>query len=92
VISDSFIGRDYIGACEQALNRLSARIFLAFLAGSLLFGIPGALIPIPAANIIRIVVRKWILYQQAKRTIDLPDAMGAPSRRPWTGDQVEALE
>jgi predicted PurR-regulated permease PerM len=34
-------------------------VFLAFLAGSLLFGILGALIAIPTANIIRIVVREW---------------------------------
>ena len=34
-------------------------VFLAFLAGSLLWGILGALIAIPAANIIRIVIREW---------------------------------
>jgi predicted PurR-regulated permease PerM len=35
-------------------------VFLAFLVGSLLFGIIGALIAIPAANIIRILVREWL--------------------------------
>jgi predicted PurR-regulated permease PerM len=67
-------------------------VFLAFLAGSLLFGILGALIAIPAANIIRIVVREWIAYRQAKGTIDLPDAKGASSRGPSTREQVESLE
>jgi predicted PurR-regulated permease PerM len=35
-------------------------VFLAFLVGSLLWGILGALIAIPAANIIRILVREWL--------------------------------
>jgi len=34
-------------------------VFLAFLAGSLLWGILGALIAIPAANIIRILIREF---------------------------------
>jgi predicted PurR-regulated permease PerM len=67
-------------------------VFLAFLAGSLLFGILGALIAIPAANIIRVLVREWTTYRQAKGTMDLPDATSAPSRIALTGDQVEALE
>ena len=42
-------------------DRLPAlTVFLAFLAGSLLWGILGALIAIPVANIIRIVVREWL--------------------------------
>jgi predicted PurR-regulated permease PerM len=40
-------------------------VFLAFLAGSLLWGILGALIAIPAANIIRIVIREWLATRQA---------------------------
>jgi predicted PurR-regulated permease PerM len=67
-------------------------VFLAFVAGSLLFGILGALIAIPAANILRIVVREWMAYQQAKGTTDSPDAKSAPSARPWTVDKVEAFE
>lgn len=42
-------------------------VFLAFLVGSLLFGILGALIAIPVANIIRILVREW-LASRAPRT------------------------
>jgi predicted PurR-regulated permease PerM len=34
-------------------------VFLAFLIGSVLFGILGALVAIPAANIIRVLVREW---------------------------------
>lgn len=67
-------------------------VFLAFLAGSLLFGILGALIAIPTANIIRIVFREWLAYRQAKGTMDLPDAKTAPSHIPWTHEQVEALD
>ena len=57
-------------------------VFLAFLAGSLLFGILGALIAIPTANIIRVVVQEWMDYRQAPRTMDLPDAKSAPSPIP----------
>jgi predicted PurR-regulated permease PerM len=41
-------------------------VFLAFLAGSLLWGILGALIAIPAANIIRIIVREWVASRSAR--------------------------
>jgi predicted PurR-regulated permease PerM len=34
-------------------------VFVAFLIGSLLWGILGALIAIPAANIVRILIREW---------------------------------
>ena len=67
-------------------------VFLAFLAGSLLFGILGALIAIPAVNIIRVVVREWATYRQAKGTMDLPDAKSAPAHITWTRDQVDALD
>ena len=55
-------------------------------------GILGALIAIPAANIIRVLVREWMAYRQAKGTMDLPDAKSAPSHITWTRDQVEALD
>jgi predicted PurR-regulated permease PerM len=42
-------------------------VFLAFLAGSLLWGMLGALVAIPAANIIRIIVRE-VLASRAVRT------------------------
>lgn len=40
-------------------------VFLAFVAGSLLWGILGALIAIPAANIIRIIVREVLAARAA---------------------------
>jgi len=67
-------------------------VFLAFVAGSLLFGILGALIAIPAANIIRIVAGEWMAYQHAKGTMDSPDAMAPPSPIPWAHEQVQALD
>jgi len=44
-------------------------VFLAFLVGSLLFGILGALIAIPAANIIRILVREWLESRGARTVV-----------------------
>ncbi|HKA51213.1 MAG TPA: AI-2E family transporter [Candidatus Dormibacteraeota bacterium] len=41
-------------------------VFLAFLIGSLLWGIMGALIAIPVANIIRIIVREWLATRAAR--------------------------
>ena len=40
-------------------------VFLGFVAGSLLWGILGALIAIPAANIIRIIVREVLAARAA---------------------------
>jgi predicted PurR-regulated permease PerM len=67
-------------------------VFLAFLAGSLLFGILGALIAIPAANIIRVVVREWLAYRDGQKTMASPDATTASSHIPWARDQVDALD
>jgi predicted PurR-regulated permease PerM len=50
-------------------------VFLAFLAGSLLWGILGALIAIPAGNIIRILVREFVA-SRAPRTA--PPASAPP--------------
>ena len=50
-------------------------VFLAFLVGSLLFGILGALIAIPAANIIRILVREWLESRAAQSVVQTePDS------------------
>jgi len=64
-------------------DRLSPlTVFLAFLVGSLLFGIIGALIAIPAANIIRIALREW----QASHTPAVAVASGsAASTDPQAG-------
>lgn len=47
-------------------------VFLAFLIGSLLFGIMGALIAIPVANIIRIVVREWLATRAVRSAVPEP--------------------
>lgn len=62
-------------------------VFLAFVVGSSLFGILGALIAIPAANIIRILVREWLW--------DGPPDSAAPHQLDWEtlhsrGDQSES--
>ena len=58
-------------------------VFLAFLIGSLLFGILGALVAIPAANIIRVVIREW----QASRSSDA----AAPSSEKLTDASLQPL-
>jgi predicted PurR-regulated permease PerM len=57
-------------------------VFLAFLAGSLLFGIIGALIAIPTANIIRIIVREWLDSRAARTAAKSEPAspLSAPGR------------
>lgn len=57
-------------------------VFLAFLAGSLLWGILGALIAIPAANIIRILVREFVASRAVRTAApaDTPPANAAPVR------------
>lgn len=67
-------------------------VFIAFLAGSLLFGILGALIAIPAANIIRVVVREWLAYRDGQKTRALPDAIDSQAPIPSDRDQAEALD
>jgi predicted PurR-regulated permease PerM len=49
-------------------------VFVAFLAGSILFGILGALIAIPVANIIRGVIGEWIAYREGQKAMTSPDA------------------
>jgi predicted PurR-regulated permease PerM len=47
-------------------------VFLAFLVGSLLFGILGALIAIPTVNIVRICVREWVAGRAAAAAAATP--------------------
>jgi AI-2E family transporter len=54
-------------------------VFLAFLVGSLLWGILGALIAIPAANIIRILVREG--WRRTGQTCKRPPRPARPGRR-----------
>lgn len=57
-------------------------VFLAFLAGSLLWGILGALIAIPAANIIRIIVREWLASRADRTTVPAGAAHADPPASP----------
>jgi predicted PurR-regulated permease PerM len=57
-------------------------VFLAFLAGSLLWGILGALIAIPAANIIRIVVREWLASRAVRTVVPAGAAPADPPASP----------
>lgn len=67
-------------------------VFLAFVIGSLLFGIFGALIAIPTANIIRVVVREWLNYSRARTTRGSPDATQASTSIPSNHVQVDSLD
>lgn len=67
-------------------------VFLAFVVGSLLFGIFGALIAIPAANIIRVVVREWLNFSRAGTTRGSPEATQASTSRRSEEVQVDSLD
>ncbi|HEX2742059.1 MAG TPA: AI-2E family transporter [Rubrobacter sp.] len=58
------------------LNALA--IFIAILVGGILLGIPGALVAIPVAQIIRIVVTEILAYRRAKEEANEP--VSSPSR------------
>jgi len=47
-------------------------IFVAVLIGGLLLGIPGALLAVPVAEIIRIVVTDLIAYRRTRRGASKP--------------------
>jgi predicted PurR-regulated permease PerM len=59
------------------LNALA--IFIAILVGGILLGIPGALLAIPVAQIIRIVVTEVQAYRRAKQEANEP-AVSSPSQ------------
>jgi predicted PurR-regulated permease PerM len=54
-------------------------IFIAILVGGLLAGIPGALLAIPVAEIIRIVVSELIAYRRTRQEANNP-AVSSPSQ------------
>ncbi len=56
-------------------------IFIAVLVGGLLLGIPGALLAVPVAEIIRIVVTDVLTYRRTRQEAD-KTAVSAPSRTP----------
>jgi predicted PurR-regulated permease PerM len=54
-------------------------IFIAVLVGGLLLGIPGALLAIPVAEIIRIVVTDLLAYRRERQEANKP-AVSSPSQ------------
>ena len=56
-------------------------IFIAVLVGGLLLGIPGALLAIPVAEIIRIVITELVAYRHSRQEANKP-AVSSPSRPP----------
>jgi predicted PurR-regulated permease PerM len=54
-------------------------IFIAVLVGGMLLGIPGALLAIPVAQIIRIVVTEVVAYRRAIQEANKP-AVSSPSQ------------
>ena len=53
-------------------------IFVAVLIGGMLLGIPGALLAVPVAEIIRIVVTDLVAYRRTRRGAGKP-AVSSPS-------------
>jgi predicted PurR-regulated permease PerM len=53
-------------------------IFLAVLVGGLLLSIPGALLAIPVAEIIRIVVAELLAYRRTRQEANKPAGSSSP--------------
>jgi predicted PurR-regulated permease PerM len=54
-------------------------ILIALLVGGQLLGIPGALLAIPVAEIIRIVVTEVLAYRRASREAEQPAVPSPPT-------------
>ena len=71
---------------SRAVHLNGLTIFCAVLVGGLLLGIPGALLAIPVAEIIRIVVTELLAYRRAAR-VEVQEeepAVSSPSLQPPT--------
>jgi predicted PurR-regulated permease PerM len=64
---------------SRAVQLSGLVIFVAVLVGGMLLGIPGALLAVPVAEIIRIVVNDVLAYRRTRREADEP-AVSAASR------------
>jgi len=69
---------------SRAVHLDGLTIFIAVLVGGLLLGIPGALLAIPVAEIIRIVVTDLLAYRRAGRAAEEEPAVSSPSLQPPT--------
>jgi predicted PurR-regulated permease PerM len=63
---------------SRAVQLNALVIFIAVVVGGLLAGIPGALLAIPVAQIIRIVVSEVVAYRRATKEASKP-AVASPS-------------
>jgi predicted PurR-regulated permease PerM len=66
---------------SRAVHLDALTIFIAVLVGALLLGIPGALLAIPVAEIIRIVVSDVLAYRRTRRGEE-ETAVSSPSLQP----------
>jgi len=64
---------------SQAVQLNGLVILIALLVGGQLLGIPGALLAIPVAEIIRIVVTELVAYRRMRQEANKP-AVSSPSR------------
>jgi len=64
---------------SQAVQLNGLVILIALLVGGQLLGIPGALLAIPVAEIIRIVVTELVAYRRMRQEAKKP-AVSSPSR------------
>jgi hypothetical protein len=65
-----FAARGYLDAGNKAVT--GALIFVALVVGGQLLGIPGALLAIPVAEIIRIVVTELLAYRRTTQEVNEP--------------------
>jgi predicted PurR-regulated permease PerM len=71
---------------SRAVHLNGLTIFSAVLVGGLLLGIPGALLAIPVAEIIRIVMTDVLAYRRTRRSEEQEDepAVSSPRLQPPT--------
>src|SRR5919199_1371297 len=67
---------------SRAVHLDGLTIFIAVLVGGLLLGIPGALLAIPVAEIIRIVVTELVEYRSRLALEEAEPAVSSPSQPP----------
>jgi predicted PurR-regulated permease PerM len=67
---------------SRAVQLSALLIFVAVLVGAALLGIPGALLAIPVAEIIRIIVTDLLAYRRMRRGEEEPAASSPASQPP----------
>jgi predicted PurR-regulated permease PerM len=68
---------------SRAVHLDGLTIFVAVLVGGLLLGIPGALLAIPVAEIVRIIVTDLLAYRRTEGAEEEP-AVSSPAPQPPT--------